>query len=437
MPASTGARCGASSGAGPDTALVGIVAKLSHYKSHDVFLGSCGAGAAAAPATRFAIVGPDPDGARSELEALAATIGGQHGVPLAAALVFTGPRQDVPQILAALDVSVSASATPWEGLSGVMRESLAMARPVVCTDVGRQSRSGARRRHRPPGAARRRRGAGGGDLGSLGRSRQRPGARRQRPAFGGAALLELGARPYDGSAVPPALGGSARGSLKLRELRFARFETSAWRRHGNDAVRGVATFEARMRSPNWSPAHLRLAAVFLGLVLLPSFLLGYFSLRAVETERRARQGRIFENYTRYSEFAARAVHQELAEVESAWLDLAPPRIGWEERMPAIAAGLDSAALTDRYVRAAWILGADGAILHPGAGIPSYSIPNPDEARVFRDLVARGEAAEFDRGDVDEVIATYNEILRRVRNPASARHRFRRAGTRSAAHEPVG
>jgi glycosyltransferase involved in cell wall biosynthesis len=38
--------------------------------------------------------------------------------------------------LAALDVSVSASATPWEGLSGVMRESLAMARPVVCTDVG-------------------------------------------------------------------------------------------------------------------------------------------------------------------------------------------------------------------------------------------------------------------------------------------------------------
>jgi len=57
-------------------------------------------------------------------------------VPLAEAVRFTGPRQDVPQVLAALDVSVSASATPWEGLSGVMRESLALGRPVVCTDVG-------------------------------------------------------------------------------------------------------------------------------------------------------------------------------------------------------------------------------------------------------------------------------------------------------------
>jgi len=38
--------------------------------------------------------------------------------------------------LSALQVSVSASATAWEGLSGVMRESLALGRPVVCTDVG-------------------------------------------------------------------------------------------------------------------------------------------------------------------------------------------------------------------------------------------------------------------------------------------------------------
>jgi glycosyltransferase involved in cell wall biosynthesis len=57
-------------------------------------------------------------------------------VPLGARVRFTGARGDIPHVLAALDVSVSASATAWEGLSGVMRESLAMARPVVCTDVG-------------------------------------------------------------------------------------------------------------------------------------------------------------------------------------------------------------------------------------------------------------------------------------------------------------
>jgi len=57
-------------------------------------------------------------------------------VPLAERVHFMGAREDIPQVLAALDVSVSASASAWEGLSGVMRESLALGRPVVCTDVG-------------------------------------------------------------------------------------------------------------------------------------------------------------------------------------------------------------------------------------------------------------------------------------------------------------
>ena len=116
--------------------LVGIVAKLSHYKSHEVFLAAAAHVLAAAPRTQFAVVGPDPDGATPALAALARQLGDAAGVPLADRVHFTGPRSDIPQVLAALDVSVSASATAWEGLSGVMRESLAMARPVVCTDVG-------------------------------------------------------------------------------------------------------------------------------------------------------------------------------------------------------------------------------------------------------------------------------------------------------------
>lgn len=123
-------------GAPDDTALVGIVAKLSHYKSHDLFLQAAAHVLRVRPQVRFAIVGPDPDGVRPQLEALAHQLGAQTGTGLGQAVIFTGPRQDIPQVLAALDVSVSASATPWEGLSGSMRESLAMARPVVCTDVG-------------------------------------------------------------------------------------------------------------------------------------------------------------------------------------------------------------------------------------------------------------------------------------------------------------
>jgi glycosyltransferase involved in cell wall biosynthesis len=119
-----------------DTKLVGIIAKLSHYKSHDVFLEAAARVLLDYPAVRFAIVGPDPGGVREKLEALALDLERSFGVPLAGRITITGPRQDIPQVLQALDVSVSASATPYEGLSGSMRESLAMARPVVCTDVG-------------------------------------------------------------------------------------------------------------------------------------------------------------------------------------------------------------------------------------------------------------------------------------------------------------
>jgi glycosyltransferase involved in cell wall biosynthesis len=129
-------RCELLAGA-PDAApLVGIVAKLSHYKSHDVFLAAAARVLERFPAARFAVVGPDPEGAAPQLAALARDLGARCGVPLGERVRFTGPRQDIPQVLAALDVSVSASALPWEGLSGVMRESLATARPVVCTDVG-------------------------------------------------------------------------------------------------------------------------------------------------------------------------------------------------------------------------------------------------------------------------------------------------------------
>lgn len=49
-------------------------------------------------------------------------------------VVFTGHRQDIPQIIAASDVVVCA-ATKGEGLTGALREALAMKKPVVTTAV--------------------------------------------------------------------------------------------------------------------------------------------------------------------------------------------------------------------------------------------------------------------------------------------------------------
>jgi glycosyltransferase involved in cell wall biosynthesis len=54
---------------------------------------------------------------------------------LAGNTILTGFREDVPRMLAAMDVSINVS-TRGEGLTGAMRESLAMKKAVVCTDVG-------------------------------------------------------------------------------------------------------------------------------------------------------------------------------------------------------------------------------------------------------------------------------------------------------------
>jgi len=49
--------------------------------------------------------------------------------------IFTGFRTDIPELLAAMDLTVCSSIR-GEGLTGTIRESLAMRVPVITTDVG-------------------------------------------------------------------------------------------------------------------------------------------------------------------------------------------------------------------------------------------------------------------------------------------------------------
>lgn len=172
-----------------------------------------------------------------------------------------------------------------------------------------------------------------------------------------------------------------------------------------------------MRPSARHPGTLRLGLVFLVLVLLPSFFLGYFSLRAVENEKRTRRQRLLEDYERYAEFAGRAVRSELVELESAWQELLPARPGWEARREAQAAALDSSVLAPRFIERAWLLHTSGRVLFPPSGDDAFhAAPSAAEARLYDELAARGEAAEFDGDDPAEARAAYEEILRRVRNP---------------------
>ncbi|MBE8516471.1 glycosyltransferase [Amycolatopsis sp. H6(2020)] len=97
------------------------LARLEPQKRHDVLLDAWAA------VDGDAVLWLAGDGSlRPELERRAAALGRR--------VEFLGTRADVPDLLAAADVTVLTS--DWEGLPLAVLESMAASRPVVATDVG-------------------------------------------------------------------------------------------------------------------------------------------------------------------------------------------------------------------------------------------------------------------------------------------------------------
>jgi glycosyltransferase involved in cell wall biosynthesis len=106
------------------------VARFAPQKAHDVLIRAFARTRAAGLASRLVLVGDDPFGdGKKKAEALAHEL----GPDIEAAVVFTGIRRDVPQILAASEVFVMSSL--WEGLGLVFLEAMATGLPVLSTRV--------------------------------------------------------------------------------------------------------------------------------------------------------------------------------------------------------------------------------------------------------------------------------------------------------------
>jgi len=110
----------------PDAVLVGMAARMTRQKGHDVLLEALRLLAPRAPRLRCVLVGDGPLEPDVRRRAAALGIGDR--------CVFTGARDDVPDLLAALDVVALASRS--EGLPFVLLEAMAVGRPVVATAVG-------------------------------------------------------------------------------------------------------------------------------------------------------------------------------------------------------------------------------------------------------------------------------------------------------------
>ncbi|MBI3329385.1 MAG: glycosyltransferase family 4 protein [Nitrospinae bacterium] len=108
-----------------------LVTKVAHHRSwkgYEVFLQAAAIVSRVVPTAFFLGVGKGTDGS-PQLDSLVQRLGLRERVR------WAGFREDLPQILAASDLCVHA-ATTGEGLTGAVREALAMAKPVVVTDVG-------------------------------------------------------------------------------------------------------------------------------------------------------------------------------------------------------------------------------------------------------------------------------------------------------------
>jgi glycosyltransferase involved in cell wall biosynthesis len=102
------------------------IGRLVPQKDLSLFLDAAALLARKAPDVRFVIIGDGP--CRESLEQYASQNGLDRRVS------FLGERSDVPELLQTADVFWLTSA--WEGLSNVLLEAMACAKPIVVRDVG-------------------------------------------------------------------------------------------------------------------------------------------------------------------------------------------------------------------------------------------------------------------------------------------------------------
>jgi glycosyltransferase involved in cell wall biosynthesis len=113
-------------GVGPSDYVVGIVARLSRQKAHEVLFAAAAACKETVPHLRVVVIG---GGEReAELRALAAQLG------IDAFTTFLGIRRDVPDLLPGLDVACLSSV--HEGVPITLIEAMAACLPIVATDCG-------------------------------------------------------------------------------------------------------------------------------------------------------------------------------------------------------------------------------------------------------------------------------------------------------------
>ena len=113
-------------GIDPDAPVVGKIANLTPVKAHSFFLDAASKVLEKFPKTNFLLIGNGP--LEKQLKQYA------NDLNISNKIKFLGVREDIPEIISILDISVLSSLT--EGCSNAILESMAGGKPVIATNVG-------------------------------------------------------------------------------------------------------------------------------------------------------------------------------------------------------------------------------------------------------------------------------------------------------------
>jgi len=119
-------------GTSENVQLVGLVARFDPMKDHKTFLESAARVSAVLPNVRFLLCG---EGVSKKNHELGKQI---EGLKLQKKIYLLGPREDIPEIIASLDISCSSSY--GESFPNVIGEAMACGICCVATDVGDSAR---------------------------------------------------------------------------------------------------------------------------------------------------------------------------------------------------------------------------------------------------------------------------------------------------------
>lgn len=115
-------------GIGPETPLVGLIARYDPFKDHETFLRAAAKLVQLRPGVEFLLCGHGVDDSNNILKAMMGSLG------IADRCHLLGARSDVPRVLAALDLCAQSSVS--EAFPLVLGEAMATGVPCVATDVG-------------------------------------------------------------------------------------------------------------------------------------------------------------------------------------------------------------------------------------------------------------------------------------------------------------